>query len=148
MNDENELIQQLRAQGHRLTPQRRLVLEVLQQTTHHISADEIAQHLTRHYPSIVIDHATIYRTLKWLRDNHLISETGLGDKHMVYALLTHHHHHHLVCERCQQVIEVDPALFESVREALLQHYNFQAHLHHLAVFGLCEQCRLSTHHLP
>lgn len=139
--EENELIQRLRAQGHRLTPQRRLILEVLEHSDRHLSADEIAQALIANYPTIVIDHATIYRTLKWLCDSHLVGETSMGGNHMVYALLSQHHHHHLVCKRCRTVIEVEPRIFEPVREALLNCFGFEAYMDHIAVFGLCAGCR-------
>ena len=141
MTDENDLIHQLRAAGHRLTPQRRLVLQVLQHSHHHISADEIARSIEQEYPALAIDHATIYRTLKWLRDARLISETSLGDNRMVYALLSHHDHHHLVCESCRNTFEADPEIFATVRNELERRYGFEAHLHHLAIFGLCRDCR-------
>lgn len=141
MNGETNLIQQLRDQGYRLTPQRRLILEVLQQNNHHLSVDEIAQHIAARYPSISIDTATIYRTLKWLRDAGLVSETSLGQGHMVYVLLSrHNHHHHLVCEQCHAVIEADPAIFDGVRVTLQQRYGFTARMEHLSIFGLCAEC--------
>lgn len=140
MNDD-ELIPYLREQGYRLTPQRRLIIEVLQQTDHHLSVDEIAQHIITRYPSITVDPATIYRTLKWLRDAGLASETSLGENRMVYVLLSrHNHHHHLVCERCHAVIEADPVIFDAVRTALQQRYGFTARMEHLAIFGVCAGC--------
>lgn len=142
MNDhQTDLIQQLRARGQRLTPQRRLVLEVLEQSDHHVSVDEIAQAISRRYPSISVDHTTIYRTLKWLRDADLVGETSLGQGHMVYALLSHHDHHHLVCEQCHATIEVDPTILDPVREELERRYGFAARLAHISIFGLCRRCR-------
>lgn len=140
MNTLDNLIQNLRTQGYRLTPQRRLILEVLQQTNHHVSVEEIAQDISTRYPSISIDTTTIYRTLKWLRDSGVVSETSLGQGHMVYALLSQHHHHHLVCEQCQAIIEADPTIFDTVRQELLRRYGFRARLAHLSVFGLCAAC--------
>lgn len=137
----DELIQHLRAQGHRLTPQRRLTLEVLQQSHLHLSAEEIARQIAVRYPSISVDMATIYRTLKWLRDNGLVAETGLGHGHMVYALLSQHHHHHLVCEHCNATFEADPAIFDAVLAELRQRYGFVARLEHLSIFGACASCQ-------
>jgi Fur family ferric uptake transcriptional regulator len=141
MSDYEDLIHSLRTRGHRLTPQRRLVLEALQRNSHHLSADEIAQDITAHYPSISVDPATIYRTLRWLRDVDLVSEASLGQNHMVYALFSHHDHHHLVCESCGAVIEVDPRILEPVGSELERRYGFAARLSHISIFGLCAHCR-------
>lgn len=141
MSNHDDMIQQLRSRGHRLTPQRRLVLEALQASHHHLSADEIAQAIIQRYPSISVDHTTIYRTLKWLRDADLVSETSLGQNRMVYALLSAHHHHHLVCDQCQTITEADPAILDTVRNELEQRYGFAARLDHMAIFGLCAHCR-------
>ncbi len=141
MDEHVSLIEQLRAGGHRLTPQRRLVLEALQGNEHHMSAEEISRAIAERYPSLRIDHTTVYRTLRWLRDAGLVSETSLGQSHMVYALLSRHHHHHLVCEGCGEVIEADPGLLEPLRRELLQRYRFDARLAHLSIFGLCAGCQ-------
>jgi Fur family ferric uptake transcriptional regulator len=141
MSDYDELIHSLRTRGHRLTPQRRLVLEALQQGGRHLSADEIAQQIAVRYPSISVDPTTIYRTLRWLRDVDLVSETSLGQNHMVYALLSDHNHHHLVCEHCSGVIEIDSGLLEPVRRELEARYGFTARLAHISIFGLCAGCR-------
>lgn len=141
MNDHSDLVHQLRARGQRLTPQRRLVLEVLEHSDHHVSVEEIAQAISRRYPSISVDHTTIYRTLRWLRDAGIAGETSLGQNHMVYALLSHHHHHHLVCEHCHTTIEADPAILDPVRQELERRYQFTARLAHISIFGLCERCR-------
>lgn len=137
----HDLLDHLRASGHRLTPQRQLTLEVLQHNDHHISADEIAEQLEIRYPALRVDTTTIYRTLKWLRDIGLVSEMSLGQNRMVYALISQHQHHHLVCQRCNMVIDVDPAIFNDVRDELQQQYHFSARLDHLAIFGICAKCQ-------
>lgn len=141
MDDHATLIDALRAGGHRLTPQRRLVLEALQCSDRHVSAEEIGRAIAGRYPSLSVDHTTIYRTLRWLRDAGLISETSLGQNHMVYALLSRHHHHHLVCESCGAIIEADSDLLEPLRRELAQRYQFFARLSHLSIFGLCASCQ-------
>lgn len=118
-----------------------MVLEVLQGSDHHLNAETIARSIARRYPNIAVDPATIYRTLKWLRDADLVSETSLGQNHMVYALISHHRHHHLVCDQCQMVVEVDPQILEPVRNEIERRYDFTPRLDHVAIFGLCNRCR-------
>ncbi|NTW98059.1 MAG: transcriptional repressor [Oscillochloris sp.] len=141
MSDYDDLLHNLRTRGHRLTPQRRLVLEALQQGGHHMSADEIAQLITAHYPSISVDPTTIYRTLRWLRDVDLVSETSLGQNYMVYALRGNQDHHHLVCEHCNGVIEIEIDILEPVRQELQSRYGFAPRLDHISIFGLCARCQ-------
>jgi Fur family ferric uptake transcriptional regulator len=140
MDELADLVERLRAEGHRLTPQRRLVLEALQGGDHHMSAEEIGRGIAERYPSLTIDHTTVYRTLRWLRDVGLVSETSMGESHMLYALLSRHRHHHLVCERCGYVLDADPNLLEPLREELARRYNFAARLSHLSIFGTCASC--------
>jgi Fur family transcriptional regulator, ferric uptake regulator len=140
MDEHTTLIDHLRAGGHRLTPQRRLVLEALQGSERHVSAEEIGRAIAARYPSLSVDHTTIYRTLRWLRDAGLVSETSLGQNHMVYALLSRHHHHHLVCEGCGAITEAEPDLLEPLRRELERRYGFAARLSHLSIFGLCAHC--------
>ncbi len=140
MDENRSLIDHLRAGGHRLTPQRRLVLEALECSERHVSADEIGSSIAQRYPSLSVDHTTIYRTLRWLHDAGLVSETRLGQNHMVYALLSQHRHHHLVCESCGAISEADPSLLEPLRRELEQRYKFSARLAHLSIFGLCARC--------
>lgn len=135
-----DLIQNLRDQGYRLTPQRRLTLEVLYQNNYHLSADEIAQKIVTRYPNMAIDQATIYRTLKWLRDVGIVGESNVGQQNMVYVLLQQHKHHHLVCANCEALIDADPAIFDAVREELQTRYGFTARMEHLSIFGLCAAC--------
>ena len=138
-----DLVEQLRRRGERLTPQRRLVLEILQNSEQHLSAEAIARAIVLRYPNLQIDQATIYRTLKWLHQHDLVSETSLGRNHMVYSLLSaHHNHHHLVCDQCHTVIEVEPELLVPVAAALQERYGFQARLAHISLFGTCAACRL------
>lgn len=105
-------------------------------------ADEIAQAVTRCYPSISMDMATIYRTLRSLCEAGLVSETGLGQGCMVYVLISKHNdHHHLVCDHCRKVTEVSHEIFAQVCHDLAEHYGFAARLDHVAVFGRCAACQ-------
>ncbi|MDD3890049.1 MAG: transcriptional repressor, partial [Syntrophomonadaceae bacterium] len=59
-----ELLERLSALGFKITPQRRLILEVLQESNRHLSAEEIAELVREIQPSVSV--ATIYRNLNLL----------------------------------------------------------------------------------
>jgi Fur family ferric uptake transcriptional regulator len=138
----DELLQELRERGHRLTTQRRLILAVLQGNEHHMGAEEIGEEIKRRHAGIQVDMATIYRNLRWLSEHGLVTETSLGQGHMVYVLLRkHQHHHHLVCSSCQRVTEVRADILDTLRAQIEAEYGFVARLDHIAFFGLCRDCK-------
>src|SRR4051812_26568829 len=68
----NEL---LRKQGYRLTPQRFMILSVIQEANEHLSIDQIAERVQLRNPYVSL--STIYRTLELLRKLGLIRENHL-----------------------------------------------------------------------
>ena len=129
----------LHAKGERLTPQRLLVLETVQDSAGHLTADAIYERARARYP--YINRATIYRTLGWLKEQGLICETDFGGGHAEYEYCGTHRHHHLVCQRCGHRQELADDLVAPLATALRERYGFAAHLEHLAIFGLCRGCQ-------
>ena len=65
----------------------------------------------------------------------------MGEGRIRYHAEGSGHHHHLVCQNCGVVIDIDESALSALRGVLLRDYGFQAELRHMAVFGLCEDCR-------
>jgi len=128
----------LALRGMRVTPQRLMILQVIDEGRGHLTADQIGDRIRARFPSI--HQGTIYRTLEVLREAGLVSETHLGDRSAVYELVGSHPHHHLVCDNCGRVIEVGDAMLEPLRAELLNHFGFHARTEHFAIFGLCADC--------
>lgn len=122
----------------RITPQRLMILQVIDEGAGHLTADAIGERIRARFPSI--HQGTIYRTLDVLRASGLVTETRLGDRSAVYELIGSHPHHHLVCDRCGQVIEFGDALLAPLRETLRDQFGFQARTDHFAIFGVCKEC--------
>jgi Fur family ferric uptake transcriptional regulator len=133
------LIEKLRKQGYRLTPQREMIVEAVAHAGRHVTAEEVyEQVLTR---TSAVNVATVYRTLDLLVELGLISRADLGDGRVTYASPVHGPHCHLVCRRCGCVIEADHALVVPLDERLQEQYCFVADLDHLAIPGLCADCQ-------
>ncbi len=128
----------LRQRGFRLTPQRRLVLEAVEGSEGHISAEDIYGRVRARYPGFNI--STVYRNLELLKGQGLITETDLGQGHLSYHYREKGHHHHLICEGCGTVIDMDETLLIPLKDSLSRHHRFRADLSHLAIFGRCERC--------
>ena len=129
----------LRKNGHRLTPQRMLVIEILHNAERHISAEEIYKQLHKRYPYANI--STVYRTLELLKKSNLVMETDFGEGRVRYHIADKGHHHHLVCRSCGKTIDLEESLLQPLEDTLLQKYGFNADLRHLAISGECGRCR-------
>ena len=125
--------------GHRLTPQRMLVIEVLHNADKHISAEEIYAQLHSRYPYANI--STVYRTLELLKKLDLVTETNFGEGRVRYHVAEKGHHHHLVCNSCGKIIDLEESALHPLQDTLLQKYDFDADLRHLAISGECRRCR-------
>jgi Fur family transcriptional regulator, ferric uptake regulator len=132
--------------GLRVTPQRLLILEALQSSTGHVTAEEIHSLIVEAYPNLNI--ATVYRNLDVLVAAGLLTETRLAGKYLYYELSPGSRHHHLVCERCGHVAELDDVLVEPLRQAIARQYGFTARVEHLAVFGVCRGCEVDEGSQP
>ena len=133
------IVEALRQEGYRLTPQRMLILGIIDDSMGHISAEEIHQKVRERYPYVNI--STIYRTLNLLKKLRLISETDLGEGYVRYELLERGRHHHLVCRRCGESFAFEHELLRPLQVRLLKKYGFAADVDHFAIFGLCQRCR-------
>jgi Fur family ferric uptake transcriptional regulator len=129
----------LREKGHRLTPQRMLVIEALHNADKHISAEELYEQLHERYPYSNI--STVYRTLELLKQLNLVTETDFGEGYVRFHVAEKGHHHHLVCQSCGEIMDLDEIALYSLKEELLQKYGFDADLRHLAISGECRKCR-------
>ena len=134
----DDLAQLLRAADQRATPQRLMILAILQAADSHLTADEVYQRLGP--MSSALNRSTVYRTLERFRDAGIVSETDLGGGVRVFELLAVHRHHHLICHRCNGMIEMDDDAVEAMRAAIRVRYRFDPQVDHLAIWGVCAAC--------
>ena len=139
MNQSGNIISKLNEQGYRLTPQRMMILSAIEDSDNHISAEEIYAQVMAKYPYVNI--STVYRTMELLKRLGLVTETDLGEGRVRYHPADKGHHHHLVCTECGAIIDLDESILSPLKDALLREYKFVADLRHLAILGLCVNCR-------
>ena len=139
MEQSRGIVDVLKKQGYRLTPQRLMVVSAIESSEDHISADEVYSQVVTRYPNVNI--STVYRTLELLTRLGLVTETDLGGGRVRYHPANKGHHHHLICQECGAMIDLDESLLKPLEEALLLEHNFIADLRHLAIQGRCVKCR-------
>ena len=126
--------------GLKLTPQRRLILEVFLKQDGHPTPEDLYDLVKRADPSI--GQATVYRTLKLLCQSGLAKEVHFGDGltryERKYGLK---HHDHLICERCGKNLEVVDERIERLQQDLAAKHGYALTGHRMYLYGLCPDCR-------
>jgi Fe2+ or Zn2+ uptake regulation protein len=101
---ERDLLSRLRDRGWRLSPQRRVVAEVLAGEHVHLSAEEVHARAQERLPEI--SRATVYNTLHELVGMGEVLELAVTDGPRRYDPNAQVEHDHLVCDRCHAVRDV------------------------------------------
>ncbi len=125
--------------GYRLTPQRTLVLEAVEESSGHVSVEEIFDRVRARFPRVNL--STIYRTLDLLEQIGMVTKSDLGAGRVQYHRSDDANHHHLVCQRCGGIVDLDENEFAPIWERLEERYNFKIFQRHMAIFGECARCR-------
>jgi Fe2+ or Zn2+ uptake regulation protein len=129
----------LRGAGRRLTAQRRLILQVLEESDGHLDADALYGRVKARDPDVSL--ATVYRTLAVLRELGLVEEHRLGEDHGHYEAVGQEPHYHFSCLHCGKVIEFDIPLVAQVERAISEQEGVRVSSARLHVSGYCAQCR-------
>lgn len=128
----------LKKRGFKLTPQRRLILEILHNSGDHLTAENILDYVLTRAPGV--NKSTVYRTLDLLEKLGCVFKSELGDR-FIYHHAEEGYHHHLVCRTCGTSIECDEKLFLPVQKTLDKKYGFKVDFKHTVMNGLCSECR-------
>lgn len=143
--ERQSLMEALLAKGVRLTPQRCVVIEVIQQADRHLDVVSILELARKREPKI--DRATVYRTIDLLKKLRLIDELDLmhlqGEKHY-YEVRPRRDHVHLACFQCGRIEEFSSALFEQLKQEMTRETGFDVRVVRLEVGGRCKACRNSA----
>jgi len=130
-----------RAAGRRVTHQRRLILEVLEESDEHLDAETLHDLVKARDPRISL--ATVYRTLAVLKEMGLVEEHRLGEEHSHYEA-TGDEHYHFTCLGCGQVIEFDTSLMMQIEQELSEREGVCVTGARLHLSGYCAQCQTKT----
>jgi Fur family ferric uptake transcriptional regulator len=138
---ETEIFQDyIRNKGLRHSDQRMQILDVFLKTERHLTAEELHRLVQKKHSSV--GAATVYRTMKLLRESGLCRELRLDDGSTRYEhLYDHEHHDHLVCTSCGALVEVLDPEIEKRQEKLARAHGFRIMSHKLELYGVCRKCR-------
>lgn len=141
MSCEDATAELLRRAGHKMTPQRLMILRALRHATGHVSATQIADEVRESYP--FVDVSTVYRTLDVLKRMGLVTATDLGQGDVLFEWAQSEPHHHLVCQKCRAIEDLDHGYLTELGSRIKADLGFAPSMHHFAIFGLCRECQES-----
>ncbi len=129
----------LKTTGRRVTGQRQLLLQLIQEHGGHLDAHELYRLASERNPRLSL--STVYRTMNLLRDLGLVNEVHLGEEHHHYELRPSSQHCHLVCANCGKVVEIDCDLVEQLKASVAVQHDFEITDAQVELIGLCGDCR-------
>jgi Fur family ferric uptake transcriptional regulator len=131
-------LETLKLKSLKLTPQRRLIVEIIHDAHEHLSAEEIIALVQSRMPGV--NKSTIYRTLDILEQSGCVYKSESGDG-SIYHHAEEGHHHHLVCRKCGKTVECTDDIFNRVEQSLKKNYAFWVDFNHQVIDGLCDICK-------
>ena len=125
-------------QGHPITNQRRLLLDLLRDAKAHIDAKELYRRASAKDESI--SPATVYRSLNLFKELGLVDEMRLGQVRCYYEIKQSPEHQHLVCRGCGKVMEFQTPHFRKLIGAVWREHRFKVTKAELYLEGYCPEC--------
>src|SRR5579859_1041453 len=129
----------LRERGLKSTSPRDDIARVFFDLGRHVSAEELYAEVKRINPHV--GYATIYRTLKLMKECALLSERHFDEGQARYEVIGEHHHDHFICESCGKIIEFEDDALERLQRNVARKLGVTLHRHKLELYGRCAACR-------
>ncbi|HPO57222.1 MAG TPA: transcriptional repressor [Anaerolineaceae bacterium] len=134
-----QLINKLREQGHRMTPQRAAILKAFAENPSHPTVEQVYEQVRREFPMTSL--ATVYKTVAMLKEQGEIIEISLGAGSSRYDAARLEPHAHLICTGCSRIVDVDDSQLAVAPEYLAEKYGFNLHSQRVDYYGLCPSCQ-------
>ena len=131
----------LRERGLKSTAQRDDIAKIFFSSDVHFSVDDLYTAVRRVNPRV--GYATVYRTLKLLKECGLAAERHFGEGQARYEPTeeTAQHHDHIICERCEKIVEFNSEELERQQERIARFLGFVVSHHRMELYGICSDCR-------
>ncbi len=120
-----------------LTKQREVVLQVIRNEKEHLTANEIFDRAKRLLPGI--SFATVYNSLRFLKDAGHIGEIQFGNGASRFDALTSRHDH-AICTGCGKLVDMEIELPADIVKRATKFSKFKFESIELTLRGLCPDC--------
>ena len=133
MNTE-EIADEIRKARMRVTPQRIAIMEYMNSTHDHPSAEQVYRAVRQIHPSISL--STVYKTLEMLQSQGVVSEISMSTGSRYDMQRTPHIN--LVCRQCGIIEDLKDELVNKLYAHVLQKSNYK--VNSFEMYGLCGAC--------
>jgi len=131
----------LTKRGVRLTRQRKIILQVMDNAEQHLDVDQIFARAKSLDSGVHL--VTVYRTIELLKKQGLIDELDLlhlrGDRHY-YETHGPRDHIHVACLKCGKVREFESRLYEQLKSQIEKDFGMKVTISRTEVGGYCAEC--------
>ncbi|MEM9698535.1 MAG: Fur family transcriptional regulator [Pseudomonadota bacterium] len=128
------IIQRCEDMGLRLTGQRRIIAQVIEESDDHPDVEELFKRGVARDAGISI--ATVYRTVKLFEEAGILDKLEFGDGRARYEDAERDHHDHLIDLKSGEVIEFVDEEIEALQERIAQKLGYQLRGHRLELYGV------------
>src|SRR5678815_3349479 len=120
-----------------LTKQRDAVLSVIRTTDSHLTANEVFVAARELLPSI--SFATVYNSLRFLKEAGHISEIQFGNGASRFDRMTHRHDH-AICTKCGKLVDIEMDIPAELIQHAERECSFKTDSIEFTLRGLCPDC--------
>lgn len=128
------IIARCEAKGLRMTGQRRVIAQVLQDSADHPDVEELYKRASAMDDGISI--ATVYRTVKLFEEAGILERLEFGDGRARYEDAERDHHDHLIDLNSGEVIEFCDPEIEALQEKIAERLGYELRGHKLELYGI------------
>lgn len=120
-----------------LTKQRQAVLQVIRESDDHMTANEVFEDARRVLPGI--SFATVYNSLRYLKQEGLIGEVRFGADSTRYDKKLMRHDH-AICNNCGKLVDLELRIPNGLIKEAAERSKFEPESIELTLHGLCPEC--------
>jgi len=128
------IIERCEAKGLRMTGQRRIIAQVLEDSSDHPDVEELYNRASAIDSGISI--ATVYRTVKLFEEAGILDKLEFGDGRARYEDAEREHHDHLIDMNSGEVIEFVDGEIEALQEKIARKLGYELRGHRLELYGV------------
>lgn len=130
------VIDSLRKDGFRITPQRVAIVDHVLNTTSHPSAEELHAAVRKKHPMVSL--ATVYKTLELLKKKGLVRELDFPAGARYDSNVEGHVD--LVCVKCGRIDDVDESSLGDLQSRVARKARYNILGGRFELYGYCSQC--------
>jgi Fur family peroxide stress response transcriptional regulator len=132
------IIQKLRDNGHKITPQRMAIVGILAKSEGHPTAEDIHDQIKTDFPTMSL--ATVYRNIVLIKSLGEVLELGFPDGSNRYDGNKPYPHPHVICIECKKIVDPDLDSLDDMKREVAVATSFTILNHRLDFFGICSNC--------